>query len=459
MDEWFVWRAGSCDNRRCLVAGKMEEKNKGPLFIDEYVKLHPADLADRLLRLDAAARAELLKNLPSGVTAAAVAELDEEHYQLVTGALSAEHLADIVEEMPHDHAADLLGEMGEERREKVLSALDKEDSAPIEELLKYPEDTAGGIMDDRFFTLPSGSSVAQCLEEIRSKADERKEDISYLYVVDTGERLVGVVPLRELVFSKPSQMVDDIMLRDVKILRVDDDQEEVANQFEHYGYLGLPVLDAGGRMVGIVKATDVIEIAHDEATEDMQLMVGLSGEERSSTPWRTSLRRRLPWLYVNLATAFLAAFVVGMFEDTIKQMTALAVFLPIVAGQGGNAGMQTLTVIIRDMALGELEPGDGRRALFKEVLLGLIHGIAIGIVVGLIAWVWKGKPVFGLVAGLAMVLNQMAAALSGVLIPFSLKMLKIDPAMASSIILTTVTDVAGFFFFLGMAALAMQWLV
>ncbi len=434
----------------------MEAKNKGPLFIDEYVKLHPADLADELLRLSVEERSALLSHLPKEVTAAAFAALDEEHYQLVTADLSTARLADIVEEMPHDHAADLLGEMGGERREEVLKALDKEDRAPIEELLKYPEDTAGGIMDDRFFTLPSGSTVAECLEDIRTRADYRKEDISYLYVVDTEKRLVGVVPLRELVFSKPAQKVDDIMLREVKILRVDDDQEEVANQFEHYGYLGLPVLDADGRLVGIVKATDVIEIAHEEATEDMQLMVGLSGEERSSTPWKTSMRRRLPWLYVNLATAFLAAFVVGIFEDTIRQWTALAIFLPIVAGQGGNAGMQTLTVIIRDMALGELEPGDGRRALFKEVLLGLIHGIAIGIVVGLIGWVWKDSPELGFVAGVAMVLNQMAAALSGVLIPFSLKFLKIDPAMASSIILTTVTDVAGFFFFLGMAALVMR---
>jgi len=189
----------------------------------------------------------------------------------------------------------------------------------------------------------------------------------------------------------------------------------------------------------------------------MQLMVGLSGEERTLTPWRVSIRRRLPWLYINLGTAFLAAFTVGMFEDTIAQWTALVVFLPIVAGQGGNAGLQTLTIIIRDLALGELAPGDGRKALVKELTLGVVNGVAIGLVVGLIGWLWKGSPMLGLVLGSAMVLNQMAAALAGVLIPLGLKSLRIDPALASSIFLTTVTDVAGFFCFLGLAATALKW--
>lgn len=186
-------------------------------------------------------------------------------------------------------------------------------------------------------------------------------------------------------------------------------------------------------------------------------MVGLSGEEHASTPWPNSVKRRLPWLYINLGTAFLAAFVVGLFEHTIAQWTALAVFLPIVAGQGGNAGMQTLTVIIRDLALGELAPGDGRRALLKEILLGLLHGVAIGLVVGLIGWLWKGSLLLGVVAGAAMLLNQLAAAISGVLIPLGLRAFRLDPALASSIFLTTVTDVAGFFFFLGLATAGLKW--
>ena len=208
----------------------------------------------------------------------------------------------------------------------------------------------------------------------------------------------------------------------------------------------------------MVKASEAMEIAQKEATEDMQLMVGLSGEERALTPWQTAVGRRLPWLYINLVTAFMAASVVGLFEGTIAALPALAVFLPVIAGQGGNAGMQTLTVIVRDLALGEISQSDGRRALFKELMLGLVNGIAVGLVVGLVGWWWKGSMSLGLVAFAAMVLNQLSAAFAGVAIPFGLKAVRVDPALASSIFVTTVTDVAGFFFFLGLAALAMPWL-
>jgi magnesium transporter len=220
--------------------------------------------------------------------------------------------------------------------------------------------------------------------------------------------------------------------------------------------MGLPVLERDGRLVGVVRASDVIEVMRREATEDMQLMVGLPGEERALTPWQKSVRTRLPWLYVNLATAFLAAAVVSLFESTIARWTVLAVFLPIVAGQGGNAAMQTLTVIIRDMALGELSATDGRRALTKELMLGLVNGLAIGIVVALAGIVWKGDWRLGCIVGVAMVLNMLAAAFSGVVIPYTLRAMRIDPALASSIFVTTVTDVAGFFFFLGLAAVGMK---
>jgi len=247
------------------------------------------------------------------------------------------------------------------------------------------------------------------------------------------------------------------MRETVAFLRVTDDQEEISRQFAHYHYLGLPVLDESDRVVGVVRASDVLEVAREEATEDMQLMVGLSGEERALTPWRKSLPRRLPWLYVNLLTAFAAAAVVGWYENTIAEWTVLAVFLPVVAGQGGNAGMQTLTVIIRDMALGEISSGDGRRALSKELLLGIANGVAVGLVVGVISLVWKGSAVLGLVACVAMILNQLVAGVAGVMVPFTLKFFNVDPAMASSIFVTTITDVAGFFFFLSFAAMAMKW--
>jgi magnesium transporter len=424
--------------------------------IEEMLKLHPADVADHLQRLPAEEAQDILRQLPRPLAAQVLTEVEKERFIEFLEPLSSEELIALLQELPPNEAADLAGELPIEKRRQVLAGLPPETSKPIKALLHYPEDTAGGIMSDRFIALRADLTVQQSQELLRSRAEQRPEDVSYLYVTDEGQRLVGVVSLRDLVFRRPDRRVGDIMNRDVKFVRVDDDQEEIARRFEHYHYLGLPVVDPENHLVGIVKASDALHVAQQEATEDMQLMVGLSGEERALTPWQKSIGRRLPWLYINLATAFLAAAVVSLFESTIARWTVLAVFLPVVAGQGGNAGMQTLTIIIRDMALGELSPGDGWKALMKEATLGLVNGLAIGLAVGLAGYVWKGDWRLGAVAGSAMLLNQMAAALSGVLIPFGLRALKVDPALASSIFVTTVTDVAGFFFFLGMAAVAIR---
>lgn len=430
-----------------------------PIFLEEYLTLHAADLADRLQRLDADEARALLRQLPADKAAAALAEVEEERLADLLGAFDAAQLAEILQRIASDDAADLLQHLTLGLRRDTLAKLPIEIAEGLRALLRYPEDSAGGVMSNRFITLREDMTVEEVRELLRAKAqEERTEDIAYLYVTNLEHKLVGIVSLRDLVFRRAERRMNEILNRDVKFARVTDDQEELARKFEHYHYLGLPVLDADGKIVGVVKASDAMEVASKEATEDMQLMVGLSGEEHALTPWQQSIRVRLPWLYVNLGTAFLAAFVVGLFEETIAKWTALAIFLPIVAGQGGNAGMQTLTVIIRDLALGEITPGDGRRALVKEITLGLLNGLAIGLVVGLIGWWWKGSMILGVVAGAAMLLNQLAAAASGVLIPLGLKSLRLDPALASSIFLTTVTDVAGFFFFLGLATMGLKWM-
>jgi magnesium transporter len=430
-----------------------------PIYLEEYLKLHGADLADRLQRLEAEEACALLRQLPADKAAAAIVEVEEGNLPELLAAFDAIQLTDILRNVSPDHAADLLQQLSPAARREALGQLPAECADAVRALLRYPEDTAGGVMTNRFIALREDMTVEQVRDLLRERAqEERTEDIAYLYVTDSARRLVGIVSLRDLVFRRAERPMMEIMNRDVKFVRADADQEELARQFEHYHYLGLPVLDVDGKLVGVVKASDALEVAAREATEDMQLMVGLSGEEHALTPWRHSIKRRLPWLYINLGTAFLAAFVVGLFEDTIAKWTALAIFLPIVAGQGGNAGMQTLTVIIRDLALGELAPGDGRRALMKELILGVLNGLAVGLVVGLIGWWWKDSLTLGLVAGAAMVLNQLAAAMSGVLIPLGLKALRLDPALASSIFLTTVTDVAGFFFFLGLATAGLKWL-
>lgn len=423
---------------------------------DESAK-HPADVADQLERLPADEASKLLHQLTPARAAKVLSEVEPEQRKGLVAELTTGQLGQMIKEMPHDEAADLLADMPDAQRAEILAGLPGR--SQVVELLRYPEDSAGGIMSDRFITLDADQTVGEGLQKLHGIADaETNQSITYLYVTDADQRLVGVVPLRELVFRRPERRIRDIMNPEVKHVWVDDDQETIARMFEHYHYLGVPVLDRDRKLVGIVSASQVIDVLRSEVTEDMQLMVGLSGEERARTPWKVSFPKRLQWLCINLVTAFAAGAVVGIFESTIAKWTALAIFLPIVAGQGGNAGIQTLTVIIREMALGEMNRGDGWRALGKETLLGLLNGLAIGVLVGIAGYVWKGDLVLGVIVGIAMLLNMVAAALAGVMVPFTLRAFKIDPALASGILVTTVTDVAGFLFFLGLAAIAMQWI-
>ncbi len=421
----------------------------------DELKEHPADVADQLERLPVEEAHQELRELPAAEGAAVLAEIDEDARPAVLEKLAPKEIANLLREMPHNEAADIISSLPEEVQPAVLKELPREDRLPVTEMLSYPPESAGSIMSDRFIALREDLSIGAAQKMLQGREGERDaHHVAYMYVIDANGRLKGILSIHDLVFRQPHRRIHDIMKPDVKHVWVDDDQEKIAQLFEHYHYMALPVLDRQRRLVGLVQANQVVEVMRREATEDMQLMVGLSGEERALTPWKQSMRRRLPWLCINLGTAFLAAAVVGLFEETIAAWTALAVFLPIVAGQGGNAGAQTLTVIIRDMALGELSKGDGRKVLLKEAFLGLVNGIAIGLIVGLISHAWKGSYDLGIVVAIAMVLNMVAAGVSGVLVPYTLKAMRIDPALASSIIMTTVTDVAGFFFFLGLAALA-----
>jgi len=421
------------------------------------LSLHAADLADHVQRLSVAEARALFEQLPAGQAAAVLVEVEPERVPQLVAGWEPRRLADLLRQVGPPEAVDVLQQLPPGPRRDALAVMPAEHAAGLRALLRYAEDSAGGIMSNRFIALREDMTVEQAREALRSRNETgRPDEVAYLYVTDATQRLVGVVSLRDLVFSRPERLLGALMDRQVRHVRVETDQEELARQFEHYHYLGLPVVDADGRLVGVVKASDAMEIARREATEDMQLMVGLSGEERALTPWQKSVGRRLPWLGLNLATAFAAAAVVSLFENTIGQWTALAVFLPVIAGQGGNAGLQTLTVVIRDLALGELSPSEGARALAKELMVAVANGLAIGIVVGAMGYWWKGSAALGLVAGAAMLLTQLVAALAGVLIPLGLKRLHVDPALASSIFLTTVTDVGGFFFFLGLAALALR---
>lgn len=414
----------------------------------------PAEWADRLERLPVEDARELLNKLPAAEVAGILSELPPQEAARLLDNFPDTQIVPWLQLMSPNVVADLAGEWRTARRGKILAALPPEASAAIVALLKFPPDSAGGAMDSRFISVRVDQTVEECLAGLRARPEQRTDDVLYIYVTDELQRLIGVISLRELVFSAAGRRVGDIMNREVRFLRTSDDQEEIARQIQHYRLLGLPVVDEQQRLVGVVKLRDAIRVAETEATEDMQLMVGLSGEERLWTPWRNSIARRLPWLGVNLITALGASAVVGVFENTLARWTALVVFLPLISAVAGNTGNQALTVIIRALALGEVAPGDALRVMRKELVIGFANGCLLGLAIGLLAFGWKSSAALGAVVGVAMLLNQVVGALSGVAVPFGLRRLGVDPALASSIFVTTITDIIGFFLFLGLATLA-----
>ena len=300
-------------------------------------------------------------------------------------------------------------------------------------------------------------TVEETIRQIRSLG--KQGPLYYVYVTDDKNRLEGVLSMRDLVLADPHESIESVMLKDVVSVPARWDREEVLKLASQHSYLTIPVVDRSRHLLGIIHSKSFVRAAEEEASEDIQKMFGAGGDEEATSTVFFSIRKRLPWLYVNLLTAFLAAFVVGLFENTIARITILAVFLPVVAGQGGNAGAQTLAVVIRGLALGEIESRLTRRVIWKETCLGILNGISVGVVTGIVGYLWKGNPFFGLVIGLAMIVNMAVACISGAGIPMAMRSLGWDPAQSSSIILTTITDVIGFFSFLGLATLFQHLLI
>ena len=426
-------------------------------WIESLKSRHPHDVSAEIRDLTEKEIRHVLRKLPDSLTSEVILELPPHVQVQLLESMRVSRLSGILEEMFSDDVVDLLGQISDERLEAILAQLPQGEARDIQYLLKYEEDTAGGIMQTEVISVREDLTIGETIERLRGMEDRMQADgFFYVYATDANGRLRGVLRVRDILFSQPERKVRDIMIREVRAVSVHADQEEIARLFRDYDFFVLPVVDDFQRLRGLVTSDDVMDVMEEEATEDMQRMIGLSGEESTATPWGESVRKRLPWLYVNLLTAFLAGSVVAMFEGTIAQYAVLAVFLPIIAGQGGNAGTQVLTIVVRSLALGEV-PDNGRGAVItKELLVGILNGLAIGIVVGVIAWMWQQNIALGVVVFAAMVLNMVAAGFAGVVIPFGLRALRIDPALASAIMLTTVTDVVGFFLFLGFAALALS---
>jgi magnesium transporter len=416
------------------------------------------DVGDLIEHLPADARDVVFHALADELASDVLHQLDDTVREHVLDHLETAEITHILEHMPADEAADIVADLEPETAAEVLRQIPAEDAREVREILRYPPDTAGGIMSPDVVAIRADHTVSTAVDTIRSR-DTELGDFYYVYVIGPRDQLVGVVSLKAMLLAWPEQRIAELMDPEVIHVPAAMDQEQVAALAARYDLLALPVVDEAGRLIGQVTIGEVMDVLEEEASEDMYRMVGLTEDESVFTSLGFSIRRRLPWLYVNLATAILAASVISFFGGTIGRLEILAALQAIVAGQGGNAGTQTLTIIVRSLALGELDFRNSRRALLKELGLGLVNGCAVGVGIGVIVALWTGKLLLGGIIAAAMLLNFLMASLGGVLVPLTLRACRLDPALASGVFVTTITDVCGFFFFLGLATLLIRYLV
>ena len=418
-------------------------------------ELHTSDIGRLVAALEEEDAVKLFKFLAPDKASAVLLEVDERRRKALISSISSEELIDVVHEMETDDAADVISELPVEEAKQVLDGIDRHESIAVQKLLVFPEDTAGGKMQAELASVIETATVEETIEEVRRKSHEI-DNISNVFVVDKEGRLAGAVPLDKLILADPETPVITIANRDPIKVRTDMDQEEVAKLFQKYDLISVPVVDHEGRLVGRITVDDIVDVLEEEIFEDFYKMAGLNVEARALDPAGRAIRMRVPWLMLNLCTAALAASVVKLFEGTIEQLVLLAVLMPIVAGMGGNAATQTITVVVRALALGELTFKNARWVLMKEVLVGFVNGCLTGGIAGLAAYLLGANIMVGLLLFLAMIANMMIAGLIGSIMPLVLKRFKVDPAISSSIFVTASTDIGGFFTFLGLATLFMK---
>src|SRR5690349_11504979 len=445
-----------------------EDDRLRPEYVDEVIErleagdaegaralvepLHPADIADLLELVGSEHRRALAAALTDLLDGDVLAEMNEWVREELIDELEPHEVAEIAGELETDDAVALIEDLEEEEQRAVLRALDPDDRAAIEEALSYPEDSAGRLMRRDAVCVPEHWTVGHVIDFLRA-GDELTTDFWEVFVVDPAHRPVGTCMLSWILRTPRRIAVADVMQREQTLIPVDMDQEEVALRFQKYALISAAVVDQGGRLVGMITVDDVVHIIQEEASEDTLLLSGAGTEGDINEPIGSTIRRRLTWLVVNLATAILAAAVVGLFQGEISRLVALAVLMPIVAGMGGNAGTQTMAVTVRALATNQLTSSNTRRMIFRELRIAAANGLTLGLMIGIGVAIIFGRVDLGTVMGLAMLINNLIAGLSGILIPVTLDKLDIDPAVSSAVFVTMMTDVMGFFSFLGLATL------
>lgn len=436
----------------------MADRDSLMLLLHQFFEKDPVRAARSLETIPEEQAVEVLESLHPSLASVIFPSFEIHFAANILKNLPSHLFEGIVEKLDAQDKATLLMLLPETQREQLLNQMSPKAKQEIQEILTYPENSAGRVMTPHFLAFHQDIKVNVVIQRIRLLA-KQKAPASYAYVVDEKNRLIGVINMHDLMLAPADASLESIMRRDVFSVNGFMDREQVAVELSKRRYFAVPVVDNENRLIGVVKAERLISDVQEEATEDIQKMFGAGGDERAFSPLRFSLAKRLPWLHVNLATAFLAGSVVGLFSEVIGKFPILAVYLPVVAGQGGNAGSQSLVVVIRGLVMREISPSKVWNLIFKEAGIGVVNGIIIGAVTAFAAWLWHGNPFLGVIVGLAMLVNLLVAGFTGAAIPLTMKAVGLDPAQCSNIILTTFTDIMGFFSLLGFAVLFGRYLM
>lgn len=418
-------------------------------LISEY---HPSEIAILFESLSQESRERIISILPAEQASEVIAEMDSEfHPEKLLENLLPERRSEIVEELDYDDATDIISQLPEEQQQEILEELDEEDASNIRTLLKYEEDSAGGLMNTQVIKINEYLIKKEALEEIIHQSEEMEEFYT-INVINDQNILLGIVSLKDIIKARNNVRIKELIKSDFVYVKADTDQEEVAKLISQYNLTSIPVVDDEMHLLGRITFDDVIDVMEEENTEDILKISGVSEDEELAGNWKEAVKSRLPWLVLNLGTAFLAASIIRNFENTIASMGLLAGYMVMIAGMGGNAATQALAVTVRRISLNDLSDNQAYRTVLKEFTVGLINGAAIGCIVFLFALLYDQNPMLGLVIFIAMTGNLIIAGIAGSAIPLVLKRIGIDPAIASSIIITTFTDVFGFLLLLGLAS-------
>lgn len=424
-------------------------------LVDLANNLPPVDLAGLLELSSFEDRQVMIGLLKEQLTPETLSQLAIEVRDEILQRLGPREIAAAVADLDSDDAVDMVEDLSEEQRAAVIANLPTEERQQVEEALAYPEDSAGRLMQREVVAVPEDWTIGKVRDWAQENAEELPPVFHDVIVVDPWNKVVGTLPLYEMLRAGRGTKIRDIMHEETRHIPVTMDREEIAHLFKRYRLQSAPVVDAEDKLLGVITIDDAVEIIEDVAEEDILAMGGVNAEESIHDDVMEVTRSRFSWLFLNLFTAVLASFFIGFFEASLQKVVALAVLMPIVASMGGNAGTQTLTVAVRALAMQELGPSNYWRLVLREIRIGVINGMAFAVIVGLLAWVWFADARIGVVIGAAMVINLVAAGFSGAIIPIGLRRFGIDPAVASAVFLTTVTDIVGFVAFLGLATLVL----